>query len=59
MIVEAAKLEEYQPTPASNQAFNDLASVPGSIPRYLHRPIYRDRLSKFAPRVAIFTLRVE
>jgi cytidylate kinase len=25
MIIEAAKLEEYQPTPASNQAFNDLA----------------------------------
>ena len=25
VIVEAAKLEEYQPTPASNQAFNDLA----------------------------------
>jgi cytidylate kinase len=25
MIVEAAKLEEYQPTAASNQAFNDLA----------------------------------
>jgi hypothetical protein len=25
VIVEAAKLEEYHPTPASNQAFNDLA----------------------------------
>jgi cytidylate kinase len=25
VIIEAAKLEEYQPTPASNQAFNDLA----------------------------------
>jgi osmotically-inducible protein OsmY len=25
MISEAAKLEEYQPTPSSNQAFNDLA----------------------------------
>lgn len=25
MIIEAAKLEEYQPTPASIQAFNDLA----------------------------------
>jgi len=25
MIMEAAKLEEYQPTPASNQAFKDLA----------------------------------
>jgi cytidylate kinase len=25
VIVEAAKLEEYQPTPLSNQAFNDLA----------------------------------
>ena len=25
VIVEAAKLEEYQPTPVSNQAFNDLA----------------------------------
>jgi cytidylate kinase len=25
VIVEAAKLEEYQPTPASNQAFSDLA----------------------------------
>ena len=25
VIVEAAKLEEYQPTPASNQVFNDLA----------------------------------
>jgi cytidylate kinase len=25
MIVEAAKLEEYRPTPASTQAFNDLA----------------------------------
>ena len=25
MIVEAAKLEEYQPTPASEQAFNDVA----------------------------------
>lgn len=25
VIFEAAKLEEYQPTPASNQAFNDLA----------------------------------
>ena len=25
MIIEAAKLEEYQPTPASNQAFNDLS----------------------------------
>jgi cytidylate kinase len=25
MIVEAAKLEEYQPTPASSQAFNDLS----------------------------------
>ncbi len=25
MITEAAKLEEYQPTPASNQAFNNLA----------------------------------
>ena len=24
MIIEAAKLEEYQPTPVSNQAFNDL-----------------------------------
>ncbi len=24
VIVEAAKLEEYQPTPASTQAFNDL-----------------------------------
>jgi cytidylate kinase len=25
VIIEAAKLEEYQPTPASDQAFNDLA----------------------------------
>jgi osmotically-inducible protein OsmY len=25
VIIEAAKLEEYQPTPASEQAFNDLA----------------------------------
>ena len=25
MLIEAAKLEEYQPTPLSNQAFNDLA----------------------------------
>jgi cytidylate kinase len=25
LIIEAAKLEEYQPTPASNQAFNDFA----------------------------------
>ena len=25
VIIEAAKLEEYQPTPASNQSFNDLA----------------------------------
>jgi cytidylate kinase len=25
VVIEAAKLEEYQPTPASNQAFNDLA----------------------------------
>jgi cytidylate kinase len=25
VIIEAAKLEEYQPTPTSNQAFNDLA----------------------------------
>jgi osmotically-inducible protein OsmY len=25
LIIEAAKLEEYQPTPASDQAFNDLA----------------------------------
>jgi cytidylate kinase len=25
MIIEAAKLEEFQPTPSSNQAFNDLA----------------------------------
>ena len=25
VIIEAAKLEEYQPTPASNQAFSDLA----------------------------------
>ena len=25
VIIEAAKLEEYQPTPATNQAFNDLA----------------------------------
>jgi osmotically-inducible protein OsmY len=25
VIIEAAKLEEFQPTPASNQAFNDLA----------------------------------
>ena len=25
LIIEAAKLEEYQPTPASEQAFNDLA----------------------------------
>jgi hypothetical protein len=25
MIIEAAKLEEYQPTPASDQAFNNLA----------------------------------
>ena len=25
MIIEAAKLEEYQPTPASDHAFNDLA----------------------------------
>ena len=25
LIVEAAKLEEYQPTPASKQAFEDLA----------------------------------
>jgi cytidylate kinase len=25
VIIEAAKLQEYQPTPASNQAFNDLA----------------------------------
>jgi cytidylate kinase len=25
VILEAAKLEEYQPTPSSNQAFNDLA----------------------------------
>ena len=25
MIIEAAKLEEYQPTPASDRAFNDLA----------------------------------
>jgi osmotically-inducible protein OsmY len=25
VIIEAAKLEEYQPTPASNQAVNDLA----------------------------------
>jgi cytidylate kinase len=25
MIIEAARLEEYQPTPASTQAFNDLA----------------------------------
>jgi osmotically-inducible protein OsmY len=25
VIIEAAKLEEYQPTPASTQAFNDLA----------------------------------
>lgn len=25
MIIEAAKLDEYQPTPVSEQAFNDLA----------------------------------
>jgi osmotically-inducible protein OsmY len=25
VIIEAAKLEEFQPTPASEQAFNDLA----------------------------------
>jgi osmotically-inducible protein OsmY len=25
MIIEAAKLDEYQPTPLSNQAFSDLA----------------------------------
>jgi osmotically-inducible protein OsmY len=25
IVVEAAKLEEYQPTPESNQAFNDLS----------------------------------
>jgi osmotically-inducible protein OsmY len=25
MIIEASKLEEYQPTPASSQAFGDLA----------------------------------
>jgi cytidylate kinase len=25
LVIEAAKLEEYQPTPASDQAFNDLA----------------------------------
>jgi hypothetical protein len=55
MIIEAAKLEEFQPTPASNQAFNDLALGSPSIPVYLHRPMYEDRPSKFAPKAAIFT----
>jgi hypothetical protein len=41
VIVEAAKLEEYQATPASNQAFNDLA-LGSRVRSTWHRPLYRD-----------------
>ena len=57
VIIGAAKLEEYQPTAASSQAFNDFAL--GSMLRYLHRSTSEDRPSEFAPKVATFTSRVE
>jgi len=60
VIIEAAKLEEYQPTPVSNRAFNDFAlgsRVHATL--FASRPTYEHRPSKFAPRAAIFTLRVE
>lgn len=55
VIIEAPKLDEYQRTAASSQAFTTLLSVPGAMPRCLRRPMYKHRLSKFAPKAAVFT----
>ena len=59
MIMEAAKLEAISPLPHITRLSTISLLVRGSMPRYLPRPIYEDRPSKFARRMAIFTLRVE